>query len=504
MNKFHPYFGQVITDTELSEILNELTGGFERFIQDFGYRGVAAGAVVTRHEPANFSVDVSGPAILYDNAANRISWGSTQVVNLAVDEIGSPTAVVGIGNEKWLSIFARFVATPSDPRTSELNETVYYRDVAGFQLRVAQGAQGAVGTASRVALRATDILLADVRIVTGQSSIQATDISDTRTQAVFAMAGSPLSLRARSLQDVLQAMVTAINGYPSRPEVALLAQANAFTLGQSVNVPQADVALLSTTKRPADAPGMPSNTWKLVIDAPMTGARLARIYAGGDPAAGGLILTLNARWNVATARWNYDDGTFSATAVLLQDGYLRPSAQPANSTPWAIWPTERGEIRLGGDVRSAGEFLYSSPRGRTTVLSLLDQVDDGGGGGGGSWNIGDHEFAFGTGGRFLLPVRLPVGAQIISFDMNHFQGAADATSYLELHKFPYAGAGAIVGARANSNSTTGWKQTSLILSSYTVKNDQEFLFLRVWIGRTSGEPSLVAGIRVHWLTSGPS
>src|SRR3990172_3415841 len=117
MNKFTFYFGQIPTDVELNAMFAELEAGIERFVQDFGLVGVVAGADVTQHTPNNLTVDVGGSAIVYDQTAQRMSWGSAQVVNCAVDENGAGTAVIGGANEKWLSLFVKFVTTDADPRT---------------------------------------------------------------------------------------------------------------------------------------------------------------------------------------------------------------------------------------------------------------------------------------------------------------------------------------------------------------------------------------------------
>jgi hypothetical protein len=212
MNKFTTYFGQLITETELNEILGELVGGIERFVQDFGFFGVAAGATIVQHTPPNLTVDVTGPAIVYDANAQRMEWGTSQVVSCSTDENGA-AVTVGSGNEKWLSLFAKFVGTPSDPRTDDRGDTVFFRTVAGFQIRVAQGAEAPIGFASRVALRGDQVLLGDVRLVNGQTTITASDISAARAQTIFTLPGAPLSIKAKALKDVLQAMVDQINTF---------------------------------------------------------------------------------------------------------------------------------------------------------------------------------------------------------------------------------------------------------------------------------------------------
>jgi hypothetical protein len=212
-NRFHTYFGQIVTPSELNEIFESLFSGIDQFVQDFGFSGVAVGAVATQHTPPNLTVDVSGPAVVYDQMANRMTFGSPVVVNCTLDENGSSTSVVGGSNQKWLSLFIEFTTTPSDPRTDELGATVYYRNVTGYRINVVQGAEAPIGTPTRPALRGDQILLADVLLGFSPASIVNADISTTRTQVIYDLTGSPNSIRARSLEDVLQSMLGTINSF---------------------------------------------------------------------------------------------------------------------------------------------------------------------------------------------------------------------------------------------------------------------------------------------------
>jgi len=376
MNKFHTYFGQVITDTELNEMLSELTGGIERFVQDFGYFGIAAGAVVTRHEPANMTVDVSGPAIIYDQLAQRLSFGSTQVVNCSQDENGVSTAVVGPSNARWLSIFAKFVSTPSDPRTDDLGATVFYRDLAGFQLRVSQGSEAdAIADSPRAPLRSDQVLLADVRIVYGQVSIQSVDLDVSRTQTIYRLSGSPISIQARGLSSVLQAMLDALNtvrdgvdadfvAFQATVDAALAAMlatneaaylrtaftdvANTFARGQVINSDSYETPILATTVEPG------LDGWRLQMRFPNGSGVVTRIYTGGID--GMFMISTNARWHAGSwvadefglaslaAIWNIDE-----VRIVRRDAYESGfnTSAPGDST------LKVGKIRVTHDVQAS-------------------------------------------------------------------------------------------------------------------------------------------------------
>lgn len=228
-NRFHTYFGQIITNSELNEIFDSLFAGIDRFVQDFGFSGIAAGADVTQHTPNNLTVDVGAPAVVYDQMANRMGFGSPAVVNCALDENGSSTSVIGGSNQKWLALFIEYTATPTDPRTDDLGATVYYRSVPGYRINVAQGAEAPIGTATRPPLRGAQILLADVLLGFGMTTIANASIYTNRTDVIYELAGSPTAVRAKSLSDVLQAMLDVVNTLSAAVSAEAAARASAVT-----------------------------------------------------------------------------------------------------------------------------------------------------------------------------------------------------------------------------------------------------------------------------------
>lgn len=211
MNKLHTYFGQIVTNDELNEIFNTVASALEQFIQDFGFSGVVAGGAVGQNSTPNLSVTVVGPTVAYDQFANRILL-PTLNVPISLDENNQPTAVVNAGSEKWLTIFVKFVSTPTDPRVDEVGTPLFYRDVAGYQVRVAQGSEAAIGTAPRPALRGDQVVLADVRLIANQTTVLNADVSFTRLQNLYNLIGTPLSLNSKDLRTVLQGLLNGING----------------------------------------------------------------------------------------------------------------------------------------------------------------------------------------------------------------------------------------------------------------------------------------------------
>jgi hypothetical protein len=209
MDRFNHYFRQKVTEEELDADFAAVESAISDWAGAFEFIGIASGASVAQKSTPSMHVDAEGPAVIYDKSAQHIAWSSTQDVDCNVDEDGQPTGVSGVGNSKWLSIFAHFERDLTDPRTDGFGDTVYYSEAESFSLRVVQGAESAMP--SRPGLHAEDILLADILLAYGQTTITTSDIYDDRTEYVYILTGSPTSISERSLHDVLQAMLDAVN-----------------------------------------------------------------------------------------------------------------------------------------------------------------------------------------------------------------------------------------------------------------------------------------------------
>lgn len=396
MNKLHTYFGQVVTNDELNELFNTVAGALEQFILDFGFSGLSAGGSVGQNSSPNLSVMVVGPTVVYDQLANRILIPTVNVP-VTLDENNQPTAVVNAGNEKWLSIFAKFVSTPTDPRVDEAGDPLFYRDVAGYQLRVAQGSEAAVGTAPRPALRGDQILLADVRLIANQTTVLNADVSVTRTQTIYDVPGTPLQMKGKRIQDaiasivaalnamntntlivpaisgspvslssgsvtaVITALLNALNGQPAALGLAKLAPdqtfagQNTFTAKTTINqnefhdqlfqiVTDASRALRSCGSTPGDD-AVAGNKWKGIDElkwgSTAGGGQYLRTYTGIDGTDNGVFAIVNnCTWNktVGVQRWEKRDTALPATALLFTFNRVRVSVVPIGTDNWTAWP----------------------------------------------------------------------------------------------------------------------------------------------------------------------
>lgn len=412
MNRRDFYFGQKVKESELDAAFQDVEDAFQSFLEGFAYVGIALGAEVTENAVPNLTVDVSGPAIIYDQLQQHIAWSPTQDVNCAIDELGASTAVSGGGNEKWLSIFAEFRTVESDPRIDKAGSPVNHVITESFRLNVAQGAEAPAGTAVRPALRGDQILLADVKLVTSQTQILNADISTTRTEVTYRLTGSPNAVAERGLKPVLQEFLDILNAFTAssitvpaisdsplslssasitavftqllahlNDEAALLDRTggNTFTTGpQTVDTDSAIIPLLDTTKVSTDHPGESGNAWKLVLRFTTGGSfgdAMVRAYAGGGQTLlGCFCFTVNARFDPtvgANGEWEADDDTADAFQIAWSNSSLVVRMKDTTTGTWADSAWDNTATAGKGNVVLGGEYAYAAGKTRKIVVPLV-------------------------------------------------------------------------------------------------------------------------------------
>lgn len=220
------YYRELVTEAELDAGFQGLEDADRALIVDLGVVGVHYGLGVAEAAAPNLSVDVDAGAA-YDSDGQRCRVAAPQSVNVAVDSTNTSTAVAGVGNEKWLSVFIRFDRALSDQRTDGNSDTVWFVRDESYEFVVTQGAEALSGAGVRPALLADAVLLADVRLVHSQTQVLDADISTTRRQWAFSVPGAPQSLARGRLIDVLTDLLTFHNNHVT--SVADLHPATAIT-----------------------------------------------------------------------------------------------------------------------------------------------------------------------------------------------------------------------------------------------------------------------------------
>lgn len=212
------YFKQAVTESELNLGFTYAENADRNLIKDQMLYGIFSGGVVSQHSPlADLTVDVAGPMIGYDPNGQRIATPGLLNVDCSQDSSNVSTTVAGVGNEKWVSITAKFKRNLSDPRVDGNSNTVYFEETEGYEIVVTQGGEAALGTATRPSLDPDGLLLVDVHRTHLQTQIFNADIDATsatgRRQDTYVFSQSPLSIRAGFPKDAVEAMLTSLNAH---------------------------------------------------------------------------------------------------------------------------------------------------------------------------------------------------------------------------------------------------------------------------------------------------
>jgi len=378
MQRFDFFFRQKVTEGELDAAFDAVEQmEFNSHLAQ-GLVGAQSQAIVTENSGTpNLTVDISGPAEIRDQLGQRVAWTASQDVDCSVDENSNSTAVGAAPNERYLSIFAKFARTLSDPRLDGTGAAINFNRAEGFQINVVQGAEAALGTASRPATRADEILLADVLLVFGQTQILNANISTTRRQSAFVTVLGSTTIRAGQAEDALQQVASAIEAAAGGggPYVQVSDLADATTpdagttlvgvdalAGTPTSTAQGTVQTLAVELLAAinarvrsTIPIGTSLTVPLILDerdnnpdpallfegpAGVVGGEKVRIYFGQASPRRGVWFTTNAAWNPSTNVWTADVAGESKAIVFLDSVneiqmYRRAAADnPAGGETW--------------------------------------------------------------------------------------------------------------------------------------------------------------------------
>lgn len=230
------YFKQPVTEAELNGAFDAVENAMFRLMTDMDIIGVLQACVGAQVTPVpNLNVTVSGPGFAYDEAGERMTVAAPfESVDVSQDSSHVPTTVAGGGNEKWVSVFLKFIRALSDPRVDGNSNTVYFVSNESKEYVVVQGAEAAIGTAPRPTLDPTSILLFDVHRTFGQTQIFNGDIDTTRRQDAFVIAQTPVSIRAGTVYGAIAAQLQALNDHilnlgGAHPDTAITVVAHAGT-----------------------------------------------------------------------------------------------------------------------------------------------------------------------------------------------------------------------------------------------------------------------------------
>lgn len=349
--------------------------------------------------------------------------------------------------------------------------------------------------------------------------------TDTRNDAadvVEAMAQAIVN-RVKYIGDILAALAAL--------DFARRDAFNAFTAGPlTVNDSDGDGVIASEVYPGGIAAG---NKYLPIGDFRCTSTVNARLYVGDSGAQGNFVVTLNAEWDIATQLWSSDDTSVASYALFFggsaNDALLTERAAGAGT--WATWATATsglsqlrlrsvdaydvsadhdlsatnlvscaGDVDAGGDVNASGNFLYTSPKTRTTSIKLM------------SFNLGSATISnygrdgivLGAGNIVVARLELPSGATFDQVDVIVSPNGASAMT-LRAHRrtagnfsTPVHGTGSTI----DSDTSSGTSQQVLTVNfgSLTVSETEEY-----WISIEDGQAGdLIQEARIYqWTDPGP-
>lgn len=203
-----------MTEAELDQGFNYAEIADRTLVVDTALYGICEGLSVAQHSTPDLTIDIAlGTA--HDKNGQRCRVPANANLDCAIDENSVSTAVLTAGNEKYLSVFLTFDRALSDPRTDGDSQTVYFERAETYALRVVQGSEATIGSATPPALDADDILLCDVVLINGQTQILNADIDTSRTEYTFALSAGALSVSAKTTKEMGQDLLTIVSGISS-------------------------------------------------------------------------------------------------------------------------------------------------------------------------------------------------------------------------------------------------------------------------------------------------
>lgn len=271
--------------------------------------------------------------------------------------------------------------------------------------------------------------------------------------------------------------------------------------GIEVTNSDASVAAL-VTRDNADDDANASNKYKAVLGFEL-GASLGyvNIYAGTAAGEAQYAITLNAVWDTTAQNWHADNTGQSSLALLFkQSTGLQVSRRPSGSGTWTTWPTAAGDLAVSGDCKvTTGDFKYTSPRTRTTLIPIIPA-------GGGFFSTFGTDISIDAADIVLVPLKMPNGAVVHTVEVMIDPGGTSAVT-VKAHKrsgHTWGGSPAAPTMTTIATSTTSGGALQVILVDFgglTFDSSDQELWISIQGGNTG---DVIWGARaVNWTDPGP-
>lgn len=187
MRKRNWYTGQLVTEGQMDTAFSDVETAIFRANADFSFRGVLAGHVVAADSPASMDVVISGGTSYTPDGKRCLSVGDA-TLDCSVDVDSVSTNVVGINSSKVISVFVVFDRVLLEPQYDITNTLIYTIEEETCAFEVVQGNEVTSPTVPTApSLRNDAVLLCDITLVSGQTTITSGDISTDRRQSLVVL-----------------------------------------------------------------------------------------------------------------------------------------------------------------------------------------------------------------------------------------------------------------------------------------------------------------------------
>jgi hypothetical protein len=182
MRRRNWFTGQLVTEGQMDTAFSDVETAIWKASSDKGFFGVLDGHEVAPDSPESMDVIISGGTSYTPDGKRIFNVGDT-TLDCSVDLDSIATAVVGVSKSKLISVFAVFDRTLLTPEYDVTNTVVYTIEEESIGFEVVQGSEVTLPTAPTApSLRSDAVLLADITLVYGQTTIVTGDISVARRQ----------------------------------------------------------------------------------------------------------------------------------------------------------------------------------------------------------------------------------------------------------------------------------------------------------------------------------
>lgn len=184
MNLRDWYFKQRVSQAAMDEAFEWAEDSDLALAVDHGLTGIISGLAPTETIPASMNIALSGPGLATDKLGQRTVIADTApLVDCSVDEYGVNTAVQGVGNQKWISVFVGFERTYSDPEIDGNGLEVMTRRWESARIFVRQAAENVDSDPPILVPLLTDaLLICDVQLLHLQTAVTTSSISTDRRE----------------------------------------------------------------------------------------------------------------------------------------------------------------------------------------------------------------------------------------------------------------------------------------------------------------------------------